>query len=103
MIRRPQRSTRNYTLLPYTTLFRSTENMQQAQEQFGPTLHRSTNFTIESDGVQVRARSYVDALIMPIAAGGPIHRGIGLYQDHMVRTSEGWKIFRRCFHPVKLD
>src|SRR3546814_16246432 len=77
--------------------------MQQAHEQFGPTLHRMTNFTIESDGVQVRARSYVDALIMPIEAGGPIHRGIGLYQDQFVRTSEGWQIFRHCFHPVKLD
>src|SRR3546814_5376121 len=55
-----------------------TENMQQAHEQFGPTLNRMTNFTIESDGVQVRARSYVDALLMPIAAGGPIHRVTGL-------------------------
>src|SRR3546814_12705945 len=57
-----------------------TENMQQAHEQFGPTLHRMTNFTIESDGVQVRARSYVDTLIMPIAAGGPIHRVICVSQ-----------------------
>src|SRR3546814_18072425 len=56
-----------------------TENMQQAHEQFVPTLHQMTNFTFASDGVQVRARTYVGALIITIAAGGPLPRAIGLF------------------------
>lgn len=80
-----------------------TEYMRQAHAQLGLTLHRLTNFTIEEDGAHVRARSYVDALLMPATVGGPIHRGIGLYEDQLVRTAEGWKIARRTFVPVKLD
>src|SRR3546814_3105978 len=36
MIRRPPRSTRTYTLLPYTTLFRSQQMLAQAAA-YGPT------------------------------------------------------------------
>ncbi|WP_380879764.1 polyketide cyclase [Sphingomonas sp. DBB INV C78] len=79
-----------------------TDYMRQAHAHLGPTLHRLTNFTVEDDSTHVRARSYVDALLMPLATGGPIHRGIGWYDDQMVRTSEGWKIARRQFTPVRL-
>src|SRR3546814_14064596 len=34
MIRRPPRSTRTYTLLPYTTLFRSLEPVQQQGDEY---------------------------------------------------------------------
>lgn len=80
-----------------------TEFMRQAHAQVGPTLHRMTNVTIADDGSQVRARSYVDALLMSAAAGGPVHRGIGWYDDRMIRTLDGWKIARRAFNPVRLD
>jgi hypothetical protein len=80
-----------------------TDYMRQAHAQIGPTLHRMTNFTIENDGAHIRARSYVDALLTPVAAGGPVHHGIGLYEDQMVRTSDGWKIARRTFVPVMLN
>ena len=80
-----------------------TEYMRQAHFSLGPTLHRLTNFTIEDDGAQVRVRSYVDALLMPLAEGGPVHRGVGFYEDQMVRTSDGWKVSRRHFIPVRLE
>jgi hypothetical protein len=79
-----------------------TEYMRQAHADLGKTLHRMTNFTIEHDGGCVRARSYVDALLMPAATGGQIHRGIGWYNDLMLRTSNGWKISRRTFNPVQI-
>lgn len=80
-----------------------TDFMREAHAQIGPTLYRLTNFTVENDCGQVRARSYVDALMMPATAGGPVHRGIGWYDDRMVRTSDGWKISRRSFTAIKLD
>jgi len=80
-----------------------TEYMRQAHAQVGPTLHRMTNFTIEHDGVQIRARSYVDVLLMPTSVGNGIHRGAGWYDDRVVRTTDGWKIARRSFIAVRLD
>jgi 3-phenylpropionate/cinnamic acid dioxygenase small subunit len=77
--------------------------MREAHAPLGPTLHRITNIVVQEDEGHVRARSYVDALLMPATPGGPIHRGIGWYDDQMVRTSDGWKIARRTFVPVRLD
>lgn len=79
-----------------------TDYMRDAHREVGPTLHRLTNFCVEDDGEQVRARSYVDALLMPVQPGGPVHRGIGWYDDRLVRTSDGWKIARRRFIAVRL-
>src|SRR3546814_16250806 len=64
-----------------------TENMQQPHEQLGPKLHRMTNVTIEIDGVQVRARSYLDGMSMTIKGGRQTNRGIGLQERE--RRGEG--------------
>lgn len=80
-----------------------TDHMRDAHLEMGMTLHRITNVTIERIAGEVLARSYVDVVIMPGRSGGSIHRGLGWYQDRMARTSEGWKISRRCFHPVLLE
>jgi 3-phenylpropionate/cinnamic acid dioxygenase small subunit len=77
--------------------------MKQAHADLGLTLHRISNIEIRSDDGRVSALSYVDALLMPINAGGPIHRGIGFYDDQFVRTGNGWKIARRHFTPVLID
>lgn len=79
-----------------------TDFMREAHREVGPTLHRLSNISIEDEGHHVRARSYVDALLMPLAEGGPIHRGIGCYDDRMIRSSNGWKIARRIFAAVRL-
>ncbi len=80
-----------------------TDYMRRAHAEIGPTLHRLTNFTIEESGTHVHARSYVDAMLMPVAKDGPVHRGVGMYKDQMVRTADGWKIARRVFVPVMLN
>ncbi|NBU85294.1 MAG: nuclear transport factor 2 family protein [Sphingomonadaceae bacterium] len=80
-----------------------TAYMKQAHADLGPTLHRITNIEIRNEDDGVRARTYVDALLMPMNEGGPIHRGVGYYDDQLVRTGSGWKIARRQFVPVLID
>ena len=80
-----------------------TAYMKQAHADLGPTLHRITNIEIRTEDGRVSARAYVDALLMPMNEGGPIHRGIGYYDDHFVRTCGGGKIARRQFVPVLID
>ncbi len=77
--------------------------MKQAHADIGPTLHRITNVESWTQDGQAHARSYVDALLMPVNEGGPIHHGIGYYDDQLVRTGAGWRIARRQFVPVFLD
>jgi len=80
-----------------------TEYMKQAHADLGPTLHRISNIEIRSSGGQVLARSYVDALLTSMNEGGPLHRGVGHYDDQFVRTASGWQIARRQFHALLLD
>jgi len=80
-----------------------TEFMREVHLGLGSTLHRITNISAWWDDGQVRARCYVDAILASSQPGGPVHRGIGWYDDRLVRTSEGWKISRRTFHPVLLE
>ena len=80
-----------------------TEYMKQAHATLGPTLHRISNIEIHNADHQVCARSYVDALLGPMNAGGPLHRGVGHYDDIFVRTANGWQIARRQFHALLLE
>jgi hypothetical protein len=77
--------------------------MKHAHADIGPTLHRITNIETWMRENQACARSYVDSLLMPISEGGPIHRGIGYYDDQLIRTGAGWRIARRRFVAVFLD
>lgn len=80
-----------------------TDYMRRAHLELGPTLHRVSNVAIHRESGQVRARSYIDAVLTPGRAGGPVNRGIGVYDDCIVRTSEGWQISRRTFQAVVLE
>ena len=80
-----------------------TTYMRQAHADIGATLHRISNIEIAIEGGKAQARSYVDALLMPINAGGPVHHGIGHYEDQLIRTGAGWRIARRHFIPTFLD
>lgn len=79
-----------------------TNFMAAAHEALGQTLHRMTNFVIEGDSQRATATSYVDALLMPLASDGTVHRGAGLYQDSFLCGPEGWRIARRRFVPVQI-
>ena len=77
--------------------------MKEAHAICGATLHRISNIDIRSHGGTVSVRSCVDALLMPQVTGGPVHRGIGFYEDQFVRTGSGWQIARRQFNAVLID
>jgi len=77
--------------------------MKEAHAICGATLHRISNIDIRSHSGTVSVRCYIDALLMPQIAGGPIHHGIGYYDDQFVRTGSGWQIARRQFNAVLLD
>jgi hypothetical protein len=76
--------------------------MQQVHAAVGPTLHRLSNFVIAAQGSGAVARCYVDALLLPGAAGGDVHRGIGFYDDELVKTTHGWRIKFRRFTAVQI-
>ena len=80
-----------------------TEYMKQAHADLGATLHRISNINIRNADGGVHARSYVDALLSPMNQGGPMHRGVGYYDDQFARTASGWQIARRQFHALLLD
>jgi 3-phenylpropionate/cinnamic acid dioxygenase small subunit len=79
-----------------------TDWMERTHRGCGHTLHRITNQAITPNGDGVAARSYVDAIVM---AADNRHgtRGVGYYDDELVRTDEGWKIARRRFTLVLLQ
>jgi hypothetical protein len=79
-----------------------TDFMRRAHAEVGHTLHRLSNFTIAAQGEGAATRCYVDALLMPGPTGGDIHRGIGYYDDELVRTAQGWRIKLRRFTAVQI-
>ena len=80
-----------------------TEDMKRAHADLGATLHRITNIEIHRVDGRVQTRCYVDALLKPMHEGGPLHRGIGYYDDQFTRTANGWQIAKRQFHAVLLE
>lgn len=79
-----------------------TEFMEQAHAMAGHTLHRLTNQAIAVDGDTAVARTYVDALIMLQDNESGVN-GIGVYDDDIVRTADGWRIARRRFTAVRVS
>src|SRR3546814_1759586 len=63
--------------------------MEEAHAPLGPTLHRLSNFVVDGDDSRATARTYVDALLMPASPDGTIHRGIGYYDDELIRSDDG--------------
>jgi len=77
--------------------------MKEAHSDLGATLHRISNIDLRVTGDTVRSRCYVDALLCPQNEGGPIHRGIGFYEDRLLRTGNGWQIAHRKFEAVLIE
>lgn len=76
--------------------------MRASHEPLGHTLHRITNVSLAADGERVKARSYVDALILgPGNVGGA--RAAGFYEDVIVETGEGWRIAQRKYTMVRVQ
>ena len=76
-----------------------TDFMVQAHQSAGHTLHRLTNHHVTVDGETVRARCYVDGIIMGSDNLTGV-RAVGFYDDDVRHTDDGWQIQRRRFTPV---
>jgi hypothetical protein len=76
--------------------------MLAAHAGMGQTLHRLSNIVITARGNRATARSYVDALLMPGEGGGDVHRGVGFYDDELVKAEQGWRIGFRRFTAVQI-
>lgn len=67
------------------------------------TMHRMTNQAVaidaDADADAATVRTYVDALIL--FDGGGVNP-VGYYDDHVVRTSAGWRISSRKYTSVRL-
>ena len=108
--------TRNYSLL--TTVFTDdaivdygvvgswtggaevAEFMEAAHVAAAHTIHRMSNQAVQIGGDTATLRTYVDALILLEDGSGA--NPIGYYDDHAVRTTEGWRIARRRYTSVRL-
>ncbi|MGV0810509.1 nuclear transport factor 2 family protein [Mycolicibacterium boenickei] len=78
-----------------------TEFMDQSHAMAGHTMHRLSNHAITVDGDTATARTYIDGLIMSSDNNSGVN-AIGCYDDELVRTSQGWRIARRRFTPVRI-
>jgi 3-phenylpropionate/cinnamic acid dioxygenase small subunit len=79
-----------------------TSVMDEMHRALGPTLHRMTNFVVTGDADTATARCYVDALLLPAEADGELHRGIGYYDDQLVKRGGEWRIAKRHFVAVQI-
>lgn len=73
--------------------------MEEVHAAARHTMHRMTNQAVDIDGDAATVRTYVDALIL--FEGGGVNP-IGYYDDHTVRTGDGWRIARRTYTSVRL-
>jgi hypothetical protein len=78
-----------------------TEFERTAHAAAGHTLHRMTNHVISVNGDEAAARTYIDAWIMSVDGASGIN-ALGIYDDELVRTDDGWRIARRKFTSVRL-
>ena len=65
-------------------------------------LHRITNVVLARDGETLRSRSYVDVTYVGADTGSGMHSA-GTYSDHLVHTTDGWRIARRRYTKVHLS
>ena len=72
-----------------------TKFMDDIHANCGWSQHRIMNPVVRVEDGVVRARSYVDAIVM--VSERKAMRAIGHYDDELVPTPDGWKIARRRF------
>lgn len=77
------------------------EFMDQSHSMAGHTMHRLSNIVIALDGDRATARTYVDGLILAADNASGVN-AIGIYDDEIVRTANGWRIARRTFTAVRI-
>ena len=79
-----------------------TEYMTIMHRDMVDTKHMLSNFAIEVDGDRASASTYVHAVL--VVTNDPLtwYEPVGRYEDHLVRTTDGWRISHRVFHPTRM-
>ena len=80
-----------------------TDSMRLMHSEMGPTLHRISNIVLAPTPEGVRARTYVDAVLMTNSTDNAFTQALGLYEDELLHTPEGWRIDKRRFVPIRLS
>lgn len=62
---------------------------------FKSTQHFTSNHQIAVDGEQATCLSYVRGVFVRDVPGGSMFESTGWYDDHLLRTGQGWRIDRR--------
>ena len=75
--------------------------LEQTGAKPGHILHRMSNQVITVDGDGAEARTYLDALLLT-GVNGPGVQAVGYYDDHLVRTADGWRVDRRRFTILRM-
>jgi 3-phenylpropionate/cinnamic acid dioxygenase small subunit len=73
--------------------------MDEVHRGAGHTLHRITNQAVVVDSDTVRARCYVDAVVLGADNASGV-RALGFYDDELRHSDHGWQIHHRRFTPV---
>lgn len=76
-------------------------SMQAFHEGQDPALHRLTNVVVAATAGGASARSYVHA-VMAGKPDEPLRQGLGVYDDDLVRTADGWRIQARRYTALSL-
>jgi 3-phenylpropionate/cinnamic acid dioxygenase small subunit len=66
------------------------------------TRHMMSNFTIEVDGDEATAVSYVHVVLVLTEEPRSWVDGVGHYEDRLVRTPDGWRIRERAYFSTRL-
>jgi 3-phenylpropionate/cinnamic acid dioxygenase small subunit len=77
------------------------EYMEAVHAACGHSLHRITNVVIDLGDGGAAARSYVDAVVLAEDNASGVNV-LGMYDDVLVASTDGWRIARRRFTMVRL-
>jgi 3-phenylpropionate/cinnamic acid dioxygenase small subunit len=73
--------------------------MEKIHDRCGESMHRITNPVVWVEGGEVRARSYIDGIVL-MATGTEAMRAIGRYEDVLRETGDGWRTASRRFRAL---
>ena len=72
--------------------------VEKALQNFGGTHHQISNQEIEIEGDTAHMRSYVQATHEVVGDDDHLLILYAIYDDHLTRTNDGWKITRHELH-----
>ena len=75
--------------------------MEAAHAGMGPTQHRLSNFQVDVHGERASSVTYVHAVTVLASDPDDWIDTIGIYEDLLTRTADGWRIAQRTFRTTR--